>query len=775
MTLLISGWLGVAVLAFGAVSPGLRAAIGAVAAGMSLVLLLRRRDRTYPPAVLIALWGLAMVGMVLSALPLLPLGDTARGLLQPGYVDLLSQVSALTAEEMRPLALRPRGALFSWVYASHMLLVTSAIAITVTAPRRAVRVGQILVGVGLGMLLLDVLQRSTGATSVGWVSGVGVGRPFFGSFVNPNHGGLFCGALAPLAGALALQARRLRSLRMVAAAVLVVGAVSSGSRGAVVACGAGWLIFALLAGRSSWVTAAWGALAVALGGLALLGPETLFSVLTRFVDPSMVQGADLYSNRPQVWHDAATLLRNAPILGVGGDGFIDAYKLVKVTPRFALASQAHSDPLQLAVEHGLPSLLVWVGAAVATAVTAVRACRREEAGTRTLLAGYLGVAGALVVFSLFDFPMRIGALVFLGAIVVGVLLGLSHRHHPSAGSGSRSFGSVSIVALAGMSVGLLCVVGWGHSGSFGDDVRTSEAATIALEAGDLDAAERLFSLALHQRPMNQGALLQLARVARARGDEDAAIARLQLAAQVYPTFPFTWLSLARVERSRGNRDAALDAYRRLIELNHPTEQPKQWLDEAFAYAGDFETLIGKLLFDRSDRYCPAAQWLEQSGDRDGGELLYRFGAERSASCSASLGWRMVSWGRPEEALAWIAGLPSTCLTERTRGYALLGLGRDEEGLAASERALQRCGGGDRSARLGLARARLRVGDMRAMGMLEGLLEDGDEPTVRRLLFRGYVELGQSDRALEQVLELSKQGHASPEELDWLKRFAAGAP
>jgi tetratricopeptide (TPR) repeat protein len=761
------------VLAFGAVSPVLRASIGTVAGVMSLVLILRRRVHSAPPPALVALWGLALVGLVLSGLPLFPLGDAARDLLQPGYADVLSEVGALAAGEWRPLALRPRGALFSWVYTSHMLLVTAAIALSVTAPRQASRVGQILVAVAIGVLMLDVLQRSTGATSVGWISGVGVGRPFFGSFVNPNHGGLLCGALAPLAGALALHSRRHRSLRMVAAGVLVVGAVASGSRGAVVACGVGWMVFAVLDGRGGLAIAAWGGLAATLTGLALFGPETLFSFLTRFVDPSMVRGADLYSNRPQVWHDAATLLQNAPILGVGGDGFIDAYKGVKVSPRFALASQAHCDPLQLAVEHGLPSLLVWLSGAGVVGGAAVRACRGAEPGIRTLLAGYLGVAGALAAFSLFDFPMRIGALVFVGAIVAGVLIGLSHRYRPSASPRVLSMASASVLVVTGIGFGLLGVAGWGGSSAFGEDVRSFEAATAALETGDLDTAETLFSVALRQRPMNQGALLQLARVARASGDEDAAVARLQLAARVYPTYPFTWLSLARVQRSRGNRHEALAAYRELIALNHPNEQPKPWLDEAFSYAGDFETLIGTLLLDRPDRYCPAAQWLEQSGDRDGGELLYRFGAERSVSCSASLGWRMVSWGRPDEALAWIASLPSTCLTERTRAYALLGLDRDEEALRAAERGLQRCGGGDRSARLGLARARLRVGDMRAMGMLEGLLDDGDEPTVRRLLFRGYLDLGRTELALEQALALSRQGHASPEELAWLKRFAAG--
>jgi len=761
-----------AALVFGTVGPWARAAVGSVAAVLALALLLRRRQRSAPPAVLVGLWFVALCAVLMGFVAFLPAGPGLREMLQPGYSELLAQLAVHGDFQVRPLALRPREALFSTVYGIHMALVTAAVAVSVTAPRRAVRVASVVVGAGIAVLGLHLAQVSTGAASIGWVTGVGAGRPFFGSFVNPNHGGMLCAAAAPLAAAVALVRPRVRWVFAAAAVALVAGAFLSGSRGATAACGLGLLVLGLVDGRRWLVKLAWASLALLLAGVALLGPDVLFEVYTRVVDPSM-RGGDLYSNRPQVWQDASVLVWKAPWFGVGGDGFLDAYKVVKISPRFALASQAHNDPFQVVVEHGLFAGALWACCALFVVGSALRASRHLEPASRTLLAGHLAMVLSLFGFGLFDFPMRIGVLLFVGAIGVGVCLGLGHRCVPAAGARIRGVASGTVVGLALASCAFLGVAALADRSAFGDEAASRQAGVAAIADGDLDGAEAHLATALRQRPLNPPALLQLARVARSRGNEALAVDLLELAAEVYPTYPFTWLSLARVERARGDREAALDAYRRLITLNHPDSEPTPWLDEAFSYAGDFEHLIGYLLFDRADRYCPAAKWLERAGDRRGAELLYRFGAEKSAACAAALGWRLVSWGRPKEALAWTASLTSSCLTERTRSHALLSLGRHEEGLAAAERGLEQCGSDDRSARLGLARARLLVGDMRAMGMLERLLADEDEPTVRRLLFRGYRDTGRSDLAAEQVVHLSKQGLATGEELEWLRRFASG--
>ena len=763
-----------AALAYGAVHFWIRGSIGVCAAMLALALLLRQRDRSAPPTLLVGLWFVALCAVAWSFVAFVPAGHSLRGALQPGYSGLLSQVAAVAEFDVRPLALHPRGALFATAYAIHMLLVAAAVAVTVTSPRRAMRVGAILVGTALLVLLLHFLQVVSGATSIGWISGIGEGRPFFGSFANPNHGGVLCGALAPLAAAIGLANRRYLVFMVLAAFLLTSGAFLSGSRGATAVCGLGFLIFFLVDGRPLLVKTAWAGVASVLAAAAFLGPDSIFEVFSQLVDPSMIQGAHPLSDRPQLWRDASALAGRAPLVGVGGDGFLDAYRNVKISPRFALASQAHNDPYQLLVEHGLPSLMLWLSCALFVVGSGVRACRSAEPRVRTLLAGYIAVVCGLLGFALFDFPMRIGALLMVGAIAVGSTLGLSYRLHASADRRLRSVASATVVLAALAGFGLLGVALTARTSAFGEDQVALDAGAAALGKGELEQAEAHFATALRQRPLNHMALLQLAQVARQRGRDARAVDLLRLASEVYPTYPFTWLSLARVERSLGNREAALDAYRRLIELNHPSEEPKPWLDEAFAYAGDFEHIFGFLLFDRSDRYCPAAHWLERSGDRRGAELLYRLGSERNAQCATEYGWRIFAWGHPEEALAWIAPLHRNCITERTRSHALLALGRNEEGLAAAEGALKYCGSADRLARICLAGARLRVGDMRAMGMLERLLSDKDEAVVRHLLFRGYVQAGRSDKAAEQAVILSKQGEATAQELDWLRRFAAGA-
>ncbi len=762
-----------AVLSFGAVDPWIRGGVGVLAATIAAYLLARPRRRSAPPSALVIVWFVAFGVAVWGFSAFLPVGPGLRSVLQPGCSDVLGRVGTLAGWEVRPLALHPRGALFATAYSVHMLLVAAAAAVVVSSAYRAGRISSVLVATALGMLTLHLAQWLGGATSVGWVSGIGEGRAFFGTFVNPNHGGVLCAVVSPLAMALALERRRFRPFFFVAATALAAGTVLSGSRGATAALGLGFVVFALLDGRRLLVGCALATCGVTGGALALLGPDALFALFSGVVDPSIPRGADLLSSRPQMWRDASEVLTLAPSVGVGGDGFLDAYKYIKTSPRFALASQAHSDPFQIAVEHGWLSLCLWSSAAVFVFGSGIRACLRGERSVRTTLAGYVAALATLFAFALFDFPMRIGALLLIGALAVGVTLGISYRNHAPAPRWARVMASATAVLIGLAGVGCLVLATTARKSAFGDFDVSLEAGAAALEADDFEGAERHFSTALAQRPMNQMALLQLARAFHKQEQHTRTIEVLELAGEVYPTYPFTWLNLARRHRAAGNREAALDSYRRLIALNHPSEEPKPWLDEAFSYAGDFENLVGYLLRDRADRWCPAAQWLEQSGDRKDAELLYRLGAERSDQCSAELGWRFVSWGRPEEALAWLAPLPSTCLSERTRGYALLNLGRDQQGLEAFEVALERCGGRDRRARLGLARARLAVGDQRAVAMLERLLDDRDEPTVRRLLFRAYRDGGRPRKAAEQVISLSKGGFARVEEVEWLAAYGTG--
>ena len=763
----------IAVLSFGAVDVWIRGGVGVVAGGVAIFLLLRPRAKTAPPAPLIFLWFMAVAALLWGVVALIPVGSELRSLLQPGYADVVNRVGDLAGWERRPLALHPRGALFAGAYGAHMLLVTAATAVVVTTARRAARVGGVLVAAATLVVVLHAAQRLGGASSVGWISGVGEGRPFFGPFVNPNHGGVLCAMLVPVAVALALERRRYRVVFGLAAVAIACGAVLSGSRGAVAVLGVGVLVFLLLDGRRALASIGLATLAVVGLALTIVGPDGLFTAFSGAVDPGMPAGADLYDDRPQVWRDASGLARFAPLFGVGGDAFSDAYKFVKVSPRFALASQAHSDPFQIAVEHGLPALFLWLGSAVFVFGAGVRGCLTGDRHTRTLLASYVGALSALFSFALFDFPMRIGALVLLAALTIGMILGLSFREHAPAPRWAQR--GASLAALLVMVAGLtgLAVAGVARSSAFGAYDISILAGERAAEAGDLAGARAHYETALLQRPLSHQALLRLAQIAHRDGDADRTVEVLQLAAEVYPTYPFTWLALAQREARRGNREAALNAYARLIALNHPTEEPKAWLDEAFAYAGDFEHLVGYLLGERADRYCPAAQWLARQGDVKLGELLYRLGAERSDACAAELGWRLVAWGRPEEALAWVDALPSTCLSERTRGFALLDLNRDQDGVAAFEAAVQRCGASDRDARVGLARARLALGDDRAIPMLERLLQDRPEPSIRHMLFRGYRGAGQSDRAADQVIALAKEGVATNDELEWLTSYSAG--
>ena len=106
-----------------------------------------------------------------------------------------------------------------------------------------------------------------------------------------------------------------------------------------------------------------------------------------------------------MWRDSIKLIRAHPLVGVGLDSIsgdwqrwdLEAYR------RFPLHTHFHSTPIQLAVECGLPTLVVWIGLMTAYLVFLVRLLRLTRHQGWFAQGLSLGILGGQVAFLLISF------------------------------------------------------------------------------------------------------------------------------------------------------------------------------------------------------------------------------------------------------------------------------------------------------------------------------------------------------------------------------------
>lgn len=105
-----------------------------------------------------------------------------------------------------------------------------------------------------------------------------------------------------------------------------------------------------------------------------------------------------------MWRDSVKLIKAHPLLGVGLDSIAGDWQRwdLEAYRRFPLHSHFHSTPIQIAVECGLPALVVWIWLLAAYAVFLFRLQR--GLGTNTAARGLiLGIFAGLIAFVLSGF------------------------------------------------------------------------------------------------------------------------------------------------------------------------------------------------------------------------------------------------------------------------------------------------------------------------------------------------------------------------------------
>lgn len=768
--------LPLSVLPFATVHEGWRAALAVGAALIGGLALLRGLDRRRPSLG----WWLPTVGfglaLLLSAGAFLPLSAQTRATLAPAVSPAVQTSLDLAGIDLAPLALEMNRGLQEWALSLALVVALLALGLLVRDGRRASRMAWIALSTGLGVLGLALAHRALGLEFIWGESGIPAfsREPFFGTFVNPNHGGLYCAALVPLAFGLGLRKEgSLRTLAWVISGLMVLGALFAQSRGALLALAAGVLVGGALMDRRTGLV---GLAGLVCAGLALLvvGPTQALVALSEFVVPEALQeGQDLVTGRGELLADALRLAEHGPLLGVGPAGFDDAFQMVKASSDFSYTAHAHNELIQTVVEAGWPATLAWLLGFGALAVRAFRVAPTLSLRRRALLAGFGGVLGALASATLFTFPLRIGALQVLGVVAAGCLLGLSEVSQRRASSFRPQALAGSLLALAVLGLARLAPA----DATWGPAEPALERARLALSEQRPQEAQEALHLALARRPAHREALQLLVRAEAQLGDVEGAFAAAHAATVVYPTLPWVWRDLARLQRRVGDFTESRDTWRRVLELDLPDEDRAAVVREALQGPGLLVPIAEQVLPDRADVLVIAALELEQAGEVEEAELRFRRAAELHERYGAWLAAFFLRQQRPEEALAAATG--DSCFAREVSGNALLKLDRSEEALQLFEAAMGACGeeeGRGHRLRVGLARARMETGDPRGVQSMEALLVDRPEDAqLLRLLAREARDQKHRSRLVGYLERLVAAEAASPREAAELERLHAGLP
>lgn len=410
--------------------------IARAAAWLCLVvaILFQRRFDWQDARVPLVILGAAGIMLVLQVLPLPP--GLWRSL--PGREILAeADVFAESSGAWRPLALAPAATLNA---IGSLVVPTVMLVVGLGLTQRQHRLVLIWLAVFIaGSALLGFLQ----------VSGFGFDHPLVndvagevsGSFANRNHFALFMAIGCAIAPTLAAMQGSIRKpfaiLALGTIPVLFLLILATGSRTGLVVGGAGTIGGLLVVRR--WLTAQLSAMsrnrALVVAGLALAAITGVIAASVMFGRAESVnralqlaQAEDLRSTiRPTLY----SMIADYFPAGTGFGGFDSAFRIYEPLDvlRSKYVNQAHNDFLSIALEGGLPGMLLLAGSLVWLWIVSARAWRADG--------GILARLGSIIVLlvclaSATDYPLRTPMMMAVLAIAVIWLARSAPTNRPAA-------------------------------------------------------------------------------------------------------------------------------------------------------------------------------------------------------------------------------------------------------------------------------------------------------------------------------------------------------
>lgn len=303
-----------------------------------------------------------------------------------------------------------------------------------------------VIGVSIVSVMLGLLQKMQGPDSPYYIYEITNRGGVVGFFANRNHLATLLLTTIPLIGALALSPKRDAKLddskvgRYMATGCiglfLVVGLI-------VVRSSAGWLLlpptlFATLAvflrGQSGKVPRP----VLQIGAVL-----AVICVIASVVAPikmndlgEKLSGMDPHMRNQSIRTTAAASLDFLPF-GSGGGTFVKIYPRYEdiETASLEYLNHAHNDYVEVALEHGIPGLVL-IGLALAFWATQTRRLWRAGAGDALSRAGTIVVA-VVIAHSLVDYPMRTAAMAAMAAFGFAMMVAPESAEMPAWQSARR--------------------------------------------------------------------------------------------------------------------------------------------------------------------------------------------------------------------------------------------------------------------------------------------------------------------------------------------------
>jgi O-antigen ligase/tetratricopeptide (TPR) repeat protein len=435
-------------------------------------------------------------------IPFVPGTAAARGKSKDGVDKSGSSVSktvvAIYRTRWRPIAIAP---VLTW--SSLLMLLACACAFLVTAYypfndressrtefRFLRRMLRVVLAMGFVVAFIGLIDQATWNGKLLWFFiPYDWGHPLMDAtrtrapFVDPDHFAGYLGMIFPLALASTLYpsivtagrpSLTMRIVCAVASFVIFVAMLLSLSR-------AGWMSIVLgpaimfmlvaapnrrsedeqlsLPARRGGLRLALGTLAIGLAlTLVVVGPDARTTTTERFND-SLTE-TDAFSGRITAWQGGAKIVRDFPIVGIGLGDWPEIFARYQSPPWTELFfSEAHNDYIQWTAETGLIGavFLLWFAWAAIRELTS-----RRSSVTALAVPVFAAIVAGLVsmcVIELFDFDLRIPALAFLFA----VMLGLGIRLTSAFGGGRDAIrvqpSAARVIAICASVVAIILIFG----------------------------------------------------------------------------------------------------------------------------------------------------------------------------------------------------------------------------------------------------------------------------------------------------------------------------
>lgn len=288
---------------------------------------------------------------------------------------------------------------------------------TVTAhPERDCVIGALSVGVCAATAFLG-LWAVVQFVFLGDLVGTRIAHPM----LNPNNlAVLLVMAVFPLLGAVCLAPLRLKPVMAGIAIVLFAAAVMTQSRGGMVGLVTGLFLF--IATGWPMIRRDWKYFLVISCSAALTSAVILWSIMLESGSAHLTGGGTAGQSidvRFMLWDSGWRMLKDHLFTPIGLGNF---YLVFPAYRHFGDVSDGyflHVDPLQFAIETGMPVLILFYGFAVAVLLRTIRALRRPaEAGQRFAIAVPFCSLTALMVNAHLNFDLYMLPAILFGAVML---------------------------------------------------------------------------------------------------------------------------------------------------------------------------------------------------------------------------------------------------------------------------------------------------------------------------------------------------------------------